>query len=210
MGTHIINVLLATLACALPAQSGELQDLSVEAISEAFYIVGSRYDDKALGGYGRSKENYPQPMTWANPGEDDALILTAVPQAIVPYMLTAEPRAAVPYMHRYRGMLLRLFNWTDEEAAFRAADSNMRIIQEALDSSGRWRPIERAPFTSCGNSHHNVFLPAGHYWELVVPRYTGSMRTRLRFVIHGSPELISNEFEGSINPGQFSEKVNTR
>ncbi len=198
MPKYFPAILLATLACALPAQSGELQDLSVEAISEAVYKVGSRYDDKALGGYGRSKENFPQPMTWANPGEDDALILTAVPQAVV------------PYMHRYRGMLLRLFNWTDEEAAFRAADSNMRIIQEALDSSGRWRPIERAPFTSCGNSHHNVFLPAGHYWELVAPRYTGSMRTRLRFVIHGSHELVSNEFEGSINPGQFSEKVNTQ
>jgi hypothetical protein len=190
MTARCFLVLIATLACTLPAQSRELQDLNVKAICQSEYRVGSRRDDRALGGFASSK-NDPKPMTWANPGEDGALILVAVPQAVV------------PYEYRYSGMLLRLFNWTDEEVAFRATDSRLRIVQEALDSEGCWRPIERTPSSFCGNSYHEVFLPSNHYWELVAPRYSGPMQTRLRFVLKGTPALVSNEFEGSINPGQF-------
>ncbi len=39
--------------------------------------------------------------------------------------------------------------------------------------------------------------------EIAAPRFVGTMDTWLRFAHPGSPKLMSNTFEGSINPGQF-------
>jgi hypothetical protein len=32
------------------------------------------------------------------------------------------------------------------------------------------------------------------------------MKTKLRFILQGKEPICSNEFEGSINPGQFTHK----
>jgi hypothetical protein len=127
--------------------------------------------------------------------------------------LSAQPDQTVPFARSYRGFRLLLINATNSEVAFSASDSRLPIIQEALDSRGRWRPIEYLPESSCGNSYHSVFLPARHYFEFAVPAYTGKQRSRLRFVLQreqrGTP-IYSNEFEGSINPRQFSKKQGHR
>lgn len=105
-------------------------------------------------------------------------------------------------------MRLLLVNGTDAEVGFAASDSRLSIIQEAKDSDGNWKAIEFLPSSWCGNSYHRVFLPAKHYWEFSAPLYTGKMRTKLRFAlpISDTVTIYSNEFEGSVNSGQFGSR----
>lgn len=128
-------------------------------------------------------------------------------------LLIAEPGVPMTFAGEYRGMRLRLINLSDTTAAFDASDSRLAIVQQALDAKGRWRPVEYLPSSWCGNSYHRLFLASKEYWMFAAPRYTGTMRTRLRFALmkdvngKGNGVLfVSNEFEGSINPEQFAEK----
>jgi hypothetical protein len=108
-------------------------------------------------------------------------------------------------------MRLLLVNRTKGQATVLGYDRSLKLlIQEALDEHGQWKPIERAgSFGFCGNGICRFHLEPGRYWELAAPRYVGSFKTRLRFRITlYSPDpqaLYSEEFEGSINPEQFTE-----
>lgn len=46
------------------------------------------------------------------------------------------------------------------------------------------------------------------YWAFATPRYTGAVKTVLRFRLDRDKDkpLYSNEFDGSINPEQFTVK----
>jgi hypothetical protein len=50
-------------------------------------------------------------------------------------------------------------------------------------------------------------LASGYFLEYSVPVLEGSFRTKLRIVLkterNGGHDFISNEFEGSVNAGQF-------
>lgn len=154
-------------------------------------FAGGRGGKLDLGGFAPSN-NHPQKLSRQIGhigGRDGQLDMVVLPKSIV------------PIAEKYRGMRLLLVNRTPVDVGFYAVDSRINLLQEAQDSEGKWNPIEYIPRSWCGNSYHHVFLPAGHFWEFIVPFYSGSMKTRLRFVLNG--ELYSNEFEGSINPGQF-------
>lgn len=100
-----------------------------------------------------------------------------------------------------------IVNALGEPVMFNAADSRLRVIQEARDADGRWAPIEYIPSSSCGNSFHRLGLPAGQYWEFTVPRYRGAIATQLRIRAHvdDAGVIYSNVFNGSVNAAQFQE-----
>jgi len=104
-----------------------------------------------------------------------------------------------------RGMRAAFINRTDEELVFETCASRLPITQEAMAADGTWRPIEYRATSWCGNSYSTVVISSGEYWSFAVRRYRGSIPTRLRFTMHlGDGEVIhSNEFAGSINPGQM-------
>jgi hypothetical protein len=180
-------------------KADDLKPLEVDYMLRGYCYAGGRADKSAIGGYGRS-DNQPRKLN-SRMGKSGTVTLMALPDQ------------TVPFSRSYRGFRLRLINDTSSEVAFSASDSRLPILQEALDTRGRWRPIEYLPETWCGNSYHSVYLPARHYFEFAVPIYSGRQRTRLRFVLQreqgGSP-IYSNEFEGSINPRQFSKKQGHR
>lgn len=173
--------------------AAELTNVNVNSMMRGCCFAGSRMDKQALGGYGTSHNN-PKRIIDHKVGRDGQVVLLAL------------SRERVPFNRNYQGLRLLLVNCTKREAAFPATDSQLSIVQEAKDAKGKWRPIEYLATSWCGNSEHRVFLPAGHYWEFAAPTYTGSMKTKLRFVLRGKKSLYSNEFDGSINPGQFSER----
>jgi len=189
--TRLIVMLAALLCVASPAGSRELEPYRRDHMGASDYRVGSRYDEHALGGFARSKNN-PLPIGDRAFGKEGRVTVEAVPQEVI------------PYRQEYQGMVLRIVNQTDGEAAFPAMDSKLKMKLEARSDAGQWLPLEFESFSFCGNSFHRVFLPARHYWQLVVPRYSGSFRTQLRFSLQSANEPIySNEFSGSIDPGQF-------
>jgi len=107
------------------------------------------------------------------------------------------------------GMQVLLVNRTDETLKFAACDSRLSIIQEAQDAGGTWLPIEYLPSSWCGNSYHHVFLKPDNQWAFPAPRYQGHLPTRLRFTmtLEDGAQIHSNEFEGSVNLGQFTHKA---
>ena len=124
--------------------------------------------------------------------------------------LIAFPDEAVPFDTKYRGLRVILVNTTGKEVGFAASDSRLYIVQEALDKDGKWKPVEYLPSSWCGNSYHTVFLPPDNYWEFSAARYTGVRPTKFRIRLsvedpgEKSRTILSNEFEGSVNPKQFT------
>lgn len=177
------------LTAGSPASAEVLKDVSIQVQGLANCRAGSRRDPEALGGFAVSK-NDSKPIGDLALGIEGQLALVALPQD------------TVPFFEHYRGMRLLLINRSQEEAVFSASDSRLAIVQEARDAQVEWLPIEQVYYSWCGNSGHRVFLPAGRYWEFVVPAYTGPLQATLRFHF-ASAGLVSNEFEGSIHPQQL-------
>jgi len=78
------------------------------------------------------------------------------------------------------------------------------LIQEAIDSLGRWKPIEYIDVGGCGNSGHVAKLPPNSYLTGSVLKYTGNFETKLRLKLrYGEHILYSTPFNGKINLEQF-------
>ncbi|RBP44420.1 hypothetical protein DES53_104240 [Roseimicrobium gellanilyticum] len=185
------------IADAAPPARDDTKPMDAKTMCTAFCHAGSRVDTECPGGFGKS-DNDPVKLDASKPGKPDELSLVALPSA------------AVSFHGMSRGFKLLLINRTHAEKTFAASDSTLNIIREAMDTDGKWKPIESLPRTFCGNSFHRVFLPAGHCWEFPVPEYTGTQKVRMRFALLRGQKmdpLYSNEFDGSVNPEQFIQKV---
>ena len=96
-------------------------------------------------------------------------------------------------------------------------DADYLVLEARTGPGGQWKPVEAFPQTFCGNSFHRVFLEPGEYWDLSARRYSGSLKTKLRFrlepggeqaVTEGGQPIYSEEFDGSVSPGQFLARRN--
>jgi hypothetical protein len=107
-------------------------------------------------------------------------------------------------------------NRTEKTLDFSACDSALYIVQEAFDSTGQWRALERFPDTFCGNSFHRVFLEPNEYWEFFALQRDGRFKTKLRFrlepggergIAAGGGAVYSNEYDGSIDRAAFVQDI---
>lgn len=154
-------------------------------------------DDKAFGGFGRSG-GLPRPIT-------DVIDAARVRPGEVQLIVRGDEPAPSP--GRHSGLTAYLVNATDGEVWFMASDSRLSVVQEALDGSGAWRPVEWLPQSWCGNSYHRVRLGPSEAWRVTIPRYKGSIKTKLRLRLSRGADgasIISNTFDGSVNPEQFN------
>jgi hypothetical protein len=164
-----------------------------------WYFAGSRLsDEEALGGFGPC-DNFPKKCDQDTPGKPGQLSLIASADKLVDF-------------RNRKAIALRLINRTDKRLEFSACDSSLYIIQEGLDSDGKWKPLEQFPDTFCGNSFHRVFLEANEYWEFFALDRQGKFKTKLRFrlesggepgIAAGRGSIYSNEYEGSIEKRAF-------
>jgi len=180
------------LSCASLCHAADLKSIDTQTMLGVFYEAGSRADTDAPGGYATSA-NYPEALGKNPFGINGEISLLA---------LTNDVRA---FNTTNVGFRVVLVNRTDHEVSLDASDSCIFLFQEALDRDGKWRRIEYLPPSFCGNSYHSVFLPTNHYWAFIVPTYSGTFKTRLRFVLRDKQPIYSNEFDGRINPAQFNE-----
>jgi len=110
---------------------------------------------------------------------------------------------------KYKGYKVQIINNTDSTIQFDLQDFKLFMQMQAFVDN-KWVGIERLPMLSCKHPLITVPLRNGEYWELVCPTYEGAQKVRLRMSLRyaispevGSGEIFSNEFSGSINPGQL-------
>jgi len=177
------------------AAAADLQEVNLKYMLRGYCYAASPTNALTSDGFGGNR-NVPKPLGQKNYGVEGDLSLIVVLQE------------EVPFNKEYRGFRLLLVNRTAAATNLVSCDARLSIIQEALEGEGTWRPVEYLPASRCGNSYYGVTLPAGHYWEFTAPRYTGTLKSMLRFVlkIEGLTPIYSAEFEGSVNPEQFTEK----
>lgn len=179
--------MLCTLQGSVPA--------NFDSMLRGYCFAGNKTrDTNALGGYGGSG-NLPIQLTGSQKN-GEGLTLEII-----------EDENAV-FTEAYEGIIVRLVNYGDQQESIQASDSRIGIIQEALDKDGQWKAIEYLPSSWCGNSRHNVYLDAAHYWNFKAPKYSGEYETKLRFalVLKNGITLHSRTYNGSINKMQFLEK----
>ncbi|HET6224969.1 MAG TPA: hypothetical protein VFF27_01730, partial [Bacteroidia bacterium] len=95
----------------------------------------------------------------------------------------------------------------------------LNMVVQAMNTAGEWKDIEYLP--SNGANYHMLTLKSNEYWSFATPKYEGGIKTKLRvkltyFDPSEDPQksrwdrkqlvIYSNEYTGSINPGQFWRK----
>lgn len=102
---------------------------------------------------------------------------------------------------------LYIVNKTKSNVTLDASDSRLDVIAEAY-YKGKWRPIEYLQSSWCGNSYHKVYLKQNEYWEFVVPKFKGKIKTKIRYkiLLDNKMFITSNEIYASVNKGQFVNK----
>lgn len=167
--------------------------ISAPFLSSSNCRAGSVLIDSMTDGVSKSGGNLPQRIQTGSKGRG--------------LYLLAQPGVQTNYANG-PGMRVLLVNGTHDLLAFHTCGGDMPIIQEALGIDGIWKPIEHYRTSFCGNAYYRVFLPANHYWEFAVPRYQGSLHTKLRFSMRVTKDssIHSATFDGSVDPAQFTEK----
>jgi hypothetical protein len=171
----------------------------VDHMLRGYFYAGSDTSE-GLGGNATS-DNMPRPLSALNESSGLAAGLHVL-------ALFDQDR---PFDRRFDGFRVIVANTTSSGLVFEAQDSRLAIVHEAIDESGKWAPIEYLPQSWCGNSYHQLTLPAHSYWEFTAPHYDGEFTTRLRIRVAVRDDdherlVYSNEFAGSIHKTQFTTK----
>lgn len=103
-----------------------------------------------------------------------------------------------------------IYNSTDSTQMIEKHDGRLVLIQEALSKDNKWKAIEYFEYSGCGNSYGIIPLQAKSFLMFGINKYTGAYKTKMRVKLKTNGKIIlSNEFDGYINPGQFSENKET-
>lgn len=81
------------------------------------------------------------------------------------------------------------------------------LYLEAKNKDGQWNPIQKIFGYSCGTGVTTFFLPQNNIAVTACPIQLGSFKTKLRvryYRYRNTSEIVSNEFEGIINPEIFT------
>jgi len=111
-----------------------------------------------------------------------------------------------------QGIKVILVNTTSDTIKQTLQDGSLRVVQEARDKNDEWSHIEYWANSWCGNSYFSsLTLPPNSYVVFGVYRYTGNYNTKVRCRLsltgrNGKQVIISNDFDGSINLGQFNKQ----
>ena len=153
-------------------------------------------NEKAHGGKNYGSGNLPRTIDPRLPRRENALYLH----------LDVKKESGQVASNLYPVYKLFLVNTSGQDCRFSNYASRLNLIQEAQDNAGHWRPIEHVPAEKDIQSvRYEIVLPNERMWMFTVPKYEGSLKTKLRFKLtrENQPPIYSEQFDGSVNPGQF-------
>lgn len=116
----------------------------------------------------------------------------------------------------YLGYQACLVNNSKTDIYFLSHFGRLMMRTQAIDQNGNWADVQLHPI-GCSGGYEDIILQSGYHWTLTVPKFEGSYKTKLRVVLffkevsdytdwpwdEDRHAICSNEFEGSVNPGQF-------
>lgn len=193
---YLIPLFVLILVSGAMAQA--LQDVNIHYMLRGSIIASSSIvDKKALGGFAKYGA-IPQKI-------GDSLNLNG--KGII---LKIDTKRASVIENAYHGYTLFLANKTDTILPFYASDSRLKIIAEVY-YKGKWSPIEYLPSSGCGNSYHTVYLNPNEYWQFKIPKFTGDIKTKLRYTLlwDVDTKIHSNTIGTRINKDQLTKKLNS-
>jgi len=170
-------------------------DLNIDFMLRGhLYAESSIVDSAAPGGFGGS-DNAPKKINAGLNFSENGLFLKI------------DTTTMVLISGKYNGYNLFIGNNSDNIIQLDASDSRLYVIAEIYYRE-KWQPIEYLPGSWCGNSYHRVYLKQNEYWAFAIPKFSGKIKTKLRYrLMTGKDKYIySNEIFTSINKGQLSEK----
>ena len=194
MKQTILTTAIILLLCSVTFGQKK-QDLNIDFMLRGhFYAKSSIIDTTALGGFGGS-DNLPKKINENFTFTTDELLLKI------------DTTQTTTINDKYNGYKLYIANKTDTIVQLEASDSRLNVIAEVF-YKGDWKPIEYLPSSWCGNSYHYVYLKQNEYWEFDIPKFTGKIKTKLRYklILGKDNYLYSNEILTSINMGQLKNK----
>jgi len=108
--------------------------------------------------------------------------------------------------------LVWLLNNSADVITLDTQDASLFCVLQAQDKEKQWQPIQYWQFSGCGNSYVAKFLlPKERICLLAKSRQQGNFKTKLRYKLAGQKQFYySNEFEGRIDYGEFTERPSPR
>jgi hypothetical protein len=98
-----------------------------------------------------------------------------------------------------------IINQTKKSIVISEQETELFLIQEALDKNGKWKPIEYMTFSDCGDSFSEYILRPNYYLMTKVYKYKGGFETLIRIKMASDTIITySKPFRGSINLSQFN------
>jgi hypothetical protein len=171
------------------------KDLNLDYMLRGYIFGGTAVEDaKALGGFGGSS-NVPKKLNGTFSFTEQG------------FFLKIDTLKRSVFAEKFNGYTLYIVNRSDSTVKLDASDSRLYVLAEAFVDN-KWQPIEYFPSSWCGNSYHRVYIKSGQYWDFSIPKYTGSIHTRIRYrlTIATGKYLYSNEISARINRKQLTEK----
>lgn len=97
---------------------------------------------------------------------------------------------------------------TNEVASLQTQDGSIMMIVQAIDKTGKWKPIEYWSNSWCGNSYFTIMIPPRHMLMTRGIKCSGDFYTKCRMMVSNKRDSIfSNEFYMSINETQFEKPM---
>lgn len=138
-----------------------------------------------------------QPFNGFDGLNTDGLELIADYRTTIPFRESSEfpVRAVYP---------VYIVNSTPRTKILCGKDAQADVIQEAIDRTGEWRPIESQGPEFCGNGDWMMKIRPRQMVVLLVDKYQGNFKTRLRVRLrNGNSRYVSVAYEGWISETQF-------
>ncbi len=111
-----------------------------------------------------------------------------------------EPTIKIPTITTYYdGYPVTIHNLEDQDIML-GFGNHIPLIFEALDKENNWQEISGIRKYSCGNGIQYIMLKPNQIATVFEPKIKGNFKTKFRYRLKN---MISNEFEGSINEDYF-------
>ncbi|MES2764758.1 MAG: WG repeat-containing protein [Bacteroidota bacterium] len=184
-----------------PDTTKQISKLNIDFMNRGYFYAYSKPHKNDLGGHGNSR-NIPVEISESSSFPENTLSL----------IVSSEAEDTISL---FKARKVFVANTSKNNVLFNAQDSRLSMKVQAKNKQGEWKDIEYLPSSWCGNSYHTLTLEPNYYWTFLTPVYEGDFKTKLRIELqYANPDkevskdkkeitVYSNEFESSINPGQF-------